>query len=368
MNDQTRPRLIYLSEGYTTHDRRFLSAAVDYGWIPYWLRCDAGLRTLDDAPVPTEVVVVDWLGSVENLAEANSQRFVEAFRLAAARIRPVVIHAGPVPTAGFVAVSAGVAPVLVTSWGSDLLVDTQAADVRARAMAALRGASKVLVDCQTVARKAITLGAAVDQLAVVPYGVELQSFAYTPPRLEPGRLRLLSLRSLERPYDISTLLRGFAGAAQGAGDDNATLTIAGSGSQEGDLRELAEVLGISRLVTWRGRVSEIEVAMLLRDHDLHVSTALSDGSSVSLLQAMAVGRPSIVSDLPSNREWVIPGVTGWVFEVGNPDSLAQAIGDAESARADLGMMAERGRAAVEARANWRENGSLIAGLYKEVAR
>jgi len=369
MSKQGRRRLIYISESYTTHDRRFLAAAVDNGWNPFWLRCDAGLRTLEDAPVPNEVEIVDWLGSVEPLVESSCQRFIEALRQTAVSIGPHLVQAGPVPTAGFVAVSAAVAPVLVTSWGSDLLMltDVPAAETRVRAAAALTGASTVLVDCQTVAMKAISLGAEIEKIAIIPYGVDLQSFAYSPLRIHPGRLRLLSLRSLELPYDVATLLRGLARAAQGAGD-SITLTIAGSGSQERSLHELADVLGISRLVQWRGRVSENEVPLLLRDHDVHVSTSLSDGSSISLLQALASGRPSIVTNLPSNREWISPGVTGWVFDPGNAESLADALDRVAAAREDLQSIAARGRAVAEDRANWRENSRLIADLYRKTVQ
>ena len=99
-----------------------------------------------------------------------------------------------------------------------------------------------------------------------------------------------------------------------------------------------------------------------------VSTALSDGSSLSLIQAMAVGRPSIVSDLPSNREWITQEATGWLFSTGNPKDLARQILSASAVRAGFATIAERGRQIVEKRANWIENRRLIADIYGEIAR
>ena len=44
-----------------------------------------------------------------------------------------------------------------------------------------------------------------------------------------------------------------------------------------------------------------------RAADTYISCAQSDGTSVSLLEAMATGLPLIVTDIPSNREWVVEG-------------------------------------------------------------
>lgn len=361
-----RPRLIYLSEGSTTHDRRFLALALHYGWVPYWMRCDGRGRHVKDPDMPDGVVVVDWLGSHELLTSSSYQPFIDALRLTASAIGPSLIQAGPIPTVGYLAVSSMSAPVLLTSWGSDLLRDVDAPERRSRAVAALHGGSRLLVDCQTVALAAAALGAPSDRTAVVPWGVDLQAFAYAAPRVQPGRLRLLSLRSLEPVYDVATLLYGFATAIHAANDCALTLSIAGAGSQEAELRKLADDLRVSRSVKWFGRVPAAGIASLLRDHDVHVSTALSDGSAISLLEALASGRPSIVTDLRSNLEWIAPGVTGWVFEAGNPDSLARTILQAVSVRGEFTEMAERGRAVAQERADWNRNGRLIANLYSEV--
>jgi len=72
---------------------------------------------------------------------------------------------------------------------------------------------------------------------------------------------------------------------------------------------------------WRFRLRE-ELPRVYRSADVYVSASHVDGSSVSLLEALACGKPALVSDIPSNCEWVSPGEQGWLFQDGNANELA----------------------------------------------
>ncbi len=93
-----------------------------------------------------------------------------------------------------------------------------------------------------------------------------------------------------------------------------------------------------------------------------------DGTSVSLLEALASGLPVVVSDLASNREWVHPGENGWLGEAGNPAAFAAAI--LEAAALDPGRLTAIGRAnrsVAEARADWSENSRSLLEAYERLA-
>jgi glycosyltransferase involved in cell wall biosynthesis len=98
--------------------------------------------------------------------------------------------------------------------------------------------------------------------------------------------------------------------------------------------------------------------------DLYVSASRSDGSSVSLLEAMACGRPALVSDIPGNREWVEPGGEGWWFRDGNARDLACGIEEAHRRRGDLPQHGARARKTAEARADWGKNFPLLLHAYR----
>ena len=55
--------------------------------------------------------------------------------------------------------------------------------------------------------------------------------------------------------------------------------------------------------------------IFLGQADIYVSTSLHDGTSVSLLEAMGSGAFPIVTDIPSNREWIHHGQNGFLVPV-----------------------------------------------------
>ena len=364
----TSRSMVYASHGYTTHDRRFMASAAEAGWRVHHARFDAGTRTLCNQLLPPAVEPCRWIGDRVGLSADNLDEFIQSFRELVVATAADLVHAGPIPTVANVAVSASPVPVIAMSWASDLLIEAPA-DERCAALtrSTLKGASGVITDSRHIADIAASYGADPAHIVTVPWGVDLDSTPYLPPEDITGALRLLSLRSFEPIYDLPTLLRAVA-LLQGQGTDQVELALAGGGPLEPDLRQLAIRLGVDSTITWIGRVGEAHVSELLERCDVHVSTALSDGTSISLLQAMATGRPSIVTDLPSNREWVEPGVNGWVFRPGDAESLAAAIREADDHRSRYRDMAAVGRGIAERRANWDLNRSTVTELYERLAK
>jgi glycosyltransferase involved in cell wall biosynthesis len=67
---------------------------------------------------------------------------------------------------------------------------------------------------------------------------------------------------------------------------------------------------------------------LYSSHEFYLSTSKSDGSSVSLIEALSVGCIPIVSDFPTNLEWVWHGKNGLVFKNGSKSSLIKTLNNA----------------------------------------
>lgn len=328
----TRGRVGLIAEHLTVHHRRFIAALESDGW---------DCTVIAAAPAAT-------LGE----------------RILAAA--PRVLLAGPVPTIGADAIAADAdIPVIVVSWGSDLLRDVEDDPGAAvRATQALAAAAAVLVDCRTVADRATALGADPERIVRFPWGVDLTRHPYREPRAAiEGPLRILSLRTLEPVYRVDVLVRAVAEVT------DATLTLAGGGSRTSALLELAADLGISDRVHVRGRVEESDVPALLHDHDVNVSTSPFDGSSISLLQAMACGCPSIVVDNASNREWIDEGRTGWTFPEGDVAALAERLRrftGSDRSMDRLGV-ARAARTTVEERADWTAGRRALLQLVARVA-
>ena len=80
---------------------------------------------------------------------------------------------------------------------------------------------------------------------------------------------------------------------------------------------------------------------------VYVSLAESDGTSLGLLEALALGAVPVLSDIPANRPWVRDGETG-VLTGSAPEAVADAIQRARELRSgdaparNLRLVSERG--------------------------
>ena len=120
---------------------------------------------------------------------------------------------------------------------------------------------------------------------------------------------------------------------------------------------------IQGLVHFAGQVSQAKSPAYFRAADLYLSASHSDGSSISLLEALATGLPALVSDIPGNLEWIQDGVQGWTFPKGNIAALTQALIHSVDAREALPEMRRAARALAEARADWELNFRQLLRAY-----
>lgn len=60
-------------------------------------------------------------------------------------------------------------------------------------------------------------------------------------------------------------------------------------------------------------ISHDEMIKMIKKSKIYISATKSDGSSLSLLEAMACGCYPVLSNIPSNREWVVDGLNGVLF-------------------------------------------------------
>jgi glycosyltransferase involved in cell wall biosynthesis len=145
------------------------------------------------------------------------------------------------------------------------------------------------------------------------------------------------------------------------------LVMLGNGSQAENLRSIFEKAGVSAQVNFPGQVSHDDLPRYFHEADLYISASQSDGSSISLLEAMACEIPVLVSDIPGNREWVTDSENGWLFEVGNAEALASLILKSLGMPEKLEQMKNKGRRVVEARADWKVNFGKLLEAYEMAA-
>ena len=141
---------------------------------------------------------------------------------------------------------------------------------------------------------------------------------------ERGQLgpHLLSTRNLEPHYAVATTLQAFKLIKARCPD--ATLTVAGTGSEAVRLCQIAEVLRLEG-VRFAGRIEQEDMPGLCAAADVFVNASVIDNQPLSILEAFAAGLPVVTTPTGAIAEMVSDGRTGAIFPPGDPAAMADAV-------------------------------------------
>lgn len=121
--------------------------------------------------------------------------------------------------------------------------------------------------------------------------------------------------------DQFTLLKAFKEVANNL--SNVRLVIAGDGKLKRELESYSAQLGISDKVLFLGFRNDI--GDILPVFDVFVLTSLTEGISISLLEAMAASKPVVATRVGGNLEIIKDGETGYLVPPKNSREIANAI-------------------------------------------
>jgi glycosyltransferase involved in cell wall biosynthesis len=119
-------------------------------------------------------------------------------------------------------------------------------------------------------------------------------------------------------------------------------------------------------VHFGGHVTQANLPRWYHLADLYISPSHVDGSSVTMMEALASGLPCLVSDIPGNREWIEEGVNGWLFRDGDVDDLTEKILNAIKNRKSFDKIGEAARKTAEQKADWKKNFGKLLETYQKI--
>jgi L-malate glycosyltransferase len=375
-------RIIYLTNGYTAHDYRFLAALAKTRHEVHFLRLESNEPQREPRAIPPRIHQPLWAGGRNRFRWRNVPRLTRDLTRVVHEVKPDLIHAGPIQTAAFIAVRSGFRPVLAMSWGFDLQEDAR------RGLGwswvtryTLRRSTYFTCDAQSTRDIAQSYGMKADRISVFPWGVDLKRFRprirsreSRPPLPSPQASKraksrpfvLLCNRSWEPRYGVDILAKAFVIAAQR--NPQIRLALLGAGSEAPRIRQVLQEGKVLERIRFGGYIPQTDLPRWYHDADLFISPSHVDGSSVSLMEALACGVPALVSDIPANREWVEEGVNGWLFPDGDAEALAAKILSVAAKPRRLPGFSRRARRVAEERANWDKNFHVLLQSYEEAVR
>lgn len=199
-----------------------------------------------------------------------------------------------------------------------------------RAMARL--STRIVAISESGRRELIELGVAPEhKIVVVPLGLDLERFRE---RIDPAEARR-ALGLGEGPTvgivarlvpikDVATFIR--AAALARAQLPDLTAVVIGDGEQRAELERLAASLaagsgnGWFRFLGWRADLPTVLAAL-----DVVTLSSLNEGSPVSLIEAMAAGRPVLATAVGGVPDVITADATGLLVPPRDPSAFAAAI-------------------------------------------
>jgi glycosyltransferase involved in cell wall biosynthesis len=281
-----------------------------------------------------------------------------------------VIHAHWAIPAGLIGVWVGTLlkkPLIVTIHGSDLRIALERLGFLRKAFLYVCKKATHLNCVSEVQKKRIEeLSIISEKMSVIPMGIDevfLEIGKNRKIELNTRPFVILSNRNLLPIYNISLLIRAIPIVLKE--EPKTQFIIAGDGSEKENLKSDVENSNLNASVQFLGRVPHKEMPNLLAQSDIYVSTSPYDGTSVSLLEALASGTFPVVTDIPANREWIVDGDNGFLVPKENENLLAKKIVEAIRDRRLLGEALDKNRIIVKQRACWEEIVKKITEFYRD---
>jgi len=372
-------KILYFSKSYTPHDYRFLSSLSKTKHEIFYLKLEANQRQTEDRSVPENVQQILWAGEQREFRWSDLPRLVLDFRRVLKEIKPDLVHAGPIQTCAFIAALSGFRPILAMSWGYDLVMDAdKSAWMRWVTRYTLKRSAFFTSDANVSRDKAVTFGMNPEKTVIFPWGTDIEHFA--PENEERGKkvktasqkskvegrksVTLFCSRTWEAIYGVDVLAKAFVKVASVNPDVN--LILLGGGSQGSRIRQILMNGGVMDRVHFGGQVGQRDLPRWYHMADIYISPSHVDGSSVTLMEALASGLPCLVSDIAGNKEWIEEGVNGWLFRDGDVDDLAEKILYAIKRRREFKRIGELARKTAEEKADWKKNFGKLLDVYEKL--
>ncbi|MCP4567703.1 MAG: glycosyltransferase family 4 protein [FCB group bacterium] len=303
---------------------------------------------------PTSQGIVDYF-----LARKNFLAVLKDFQ-------PDIVNAHYVVSYGWLATVCKSCPVVVTAWGSDLLILPHKSIIhRKRIAKALNHARYCTVDNRNLF-EAATKFVAADKIIEVIMGVDRQVFDRVRKNERPAgmQIRIIAPRGLQPVYDPGTIIRA---AEKLKGQIDLHIDLFGQGSDVDRLQDIIDEKSLTDMITMKPFVAHDEYIDGLKNCDLYLSASRSDSTSVALLEAMAAGLVPVVSDIAGNREWITADDNGFLFQCGSSDDLARNLKKAVAALPDWTEMAQANRRLISDKAIWQDNMDRLKIIFERLA-
>jgi PEP-CTERM/exosortase A-associated glycosyltransferase len=248
---------------------------------------------------------------------------------------------------------------------------------RALETLALKRADAVTTICDGLRDDMLERGIPAAKITVIPNAVDVSQFNFT----VGGDTGLLEKYGLVRGHTlgfagsfyayegIDALLRAMPAVLRAV--PQARLLLLGGGPQDAALRALTAQLDLERVVHFTGRVPHSEMTRYYSAMDVMVYPRIPRRltelvTPLKPLEAMAMGKLVVASDVGGHRELIRDGYNGHLFAAGSDEALAQCVIKVLNAPVSWTQVIANGREFVERERTWSGSVARYRAVYADV--
>lgn len=351
-------RILLLSDAGSIHTAR---------WAAYLTDCGDDVHVATLRPGRVQAAGVHLLPTY-HLRRLGYLFAIPILRRLARHLRPDVVHAHYVTSYGFLAAAAGLRPLVLTAWGTDVLLSPWQSRIHRRlARYAVQRADVITAVAEHMVPAIVALGRTRADVSSVPFGVDTTLFRAVRATGEASDVsRIICTRNFYPIYDVETVLA--AVHELGRRGVKYYLDLVGDGPLRAALETGAAARGIHTRVTFHGHVAHQRLVGLLAASDIFVSPALSDGNNISLNEAMACGVFPIATDIPANSQWIDHRRNGLLFRSGDVVGLADCLQSVAASPEWRVQAAIENRRIVERYADWHRNAERMRDICERATQ
>jgi glycosyltransferase involved in cell wall biosynthesis len=240
------------------------------------------------------------------------------------KIKPDVLHALYATSYGLVGALSGFHPYIVTPLGSDILISPRESKIYRTLLKYVFKKAEIVTSMAPHMKEALLeMGVKQEKIVDIVLGINTTIFHKKNRKLSTTEFVVTSTRNFEPVYNIPQFLDAIR-IVKGE-IPNLKVQMLGDGSLKSELVEMSKKLGIDDVVIFIGKVKQERVVEVLNQSHVFVTVSLSDGNSLSLIEAMACGAYPIATNIPANKEWIKDGINGNFVTIGNSNELAECL-------------------------------------------
>ncbi|MFQ5815499.1 MAG: glycosyltransferase family 4 protein, partial [Candidatus Hydrothermarchaeaceae archaeon] len=140
------------------------------------------------------------------------------------------------------------------------------------------------------------------------------------------------------------------------------LLLVGGGHKEKAIKKKVKKEGLGERVHFHAPVANNELPRFYRTCDVYVNASASETMGISMMEAMACGKPVVASPSPGANEIIVDGHNGYLAASNSPESLAQRVLLLDEA--EMERLGSNARRMAEERFDVRKMGRRLLEAYE----